>query len=566
MDKLDKKDNLITCINLFKKYMMLNYQVDVKQFSDYKEKFVDIIERMQNDPKMRSADLRTLNTKALNMLTNHYVTNYNLVKSLPKPNINNIDRDQNVYGPRENFTTIVPPPMNAKISDKSGTEEQFNRLMANRQPPSSASSASQVANQIEKPVTVQKLSESQFQNEFERFEKERQNDFIFNNIEVQKAQEQQHNDDILLPKSNATANTNMNAMKRDVFHQTQNRNFDYYPEFPQPKLYKSPTHYITINGYDRNWILQKNRFKFSIDMNAMAKTYKNINEIAFTHLIIPTEIVQNRPGSLEQPRRFFNHCFSLAQPYLILFVDEFNDVYDGLNQYNQVAFTNFIHDSSYQAPNGRGYTIMKPMQNEKKVFYPAPLSSLQKLSIKIAKPNGQLFNDSQDIYGVWKVEYESYNKEYLKIITNRYFDKNEFYIGDYVMIKQFMMPHFKNESEEDDNYVEYQQHRYTYNKINEYINQPEGHNILEIGKANQEGKYRYFYIQAPGEFDSLSGKFVIDKEMVDLIQSYNEMSFPESMVPSALGGLINTSLQPVLSLNLVLSEVDAAQKLQPKII
>jgi hypothetical protein len=115
---------------------------------------------------------------------------------------------------------------------------------------------------------------------------------------------------------------------------------------------------------------------------------------------------------------------------LLLSIDEFPNVYDGTNQHVRNSFATMIYHRHYKAPNGRGYIILKPIQKEMKEFYPNLLGTLPKITINLTKPNGDLFNQSSDEYKIFKVDYEALNPHFLKIVTNIYFDKNEFYVGD----------------------------------------------------------------------------------------------------------------------------------------
>jgi hypothetical protein len=186
--------------------------------------------------------------------------------------------------------------------------------------------------------------------------------------------------------------------------------------------------YLSINSADRNFELEPMRYKFSVssfsENNDLQRKYKNIHTISIGKVIIPEEVIQNTGVTINQNlKKTFNYDFSFAYPYLILSIDEFNDVYDGTNETVRKAFSKLIYASTYKAPNGRGYIILKPMQKEKKTFYPAPLSSFGKLNLSILRPNGELLNQSADNYKLFKVEYEQSNVQYLKIVTNIYFDK-----------------------------------------------------------------------------------------------------------------------------------------------
>lgn len=327
--------------------------------------------------------------------------------------------------------------------------------------------------------------------------------------------------------------------------------------------YLSPYFYVTLNGYDRDWVKNRSRFKFTIETSDLKKTYRNISELGFTKLIIPVEVFDTRSIHNPIPKVNYTHNFKLAVPYVLLMVDEMNDVCDGVNLPNQQAFTHFIHDCTFNAENGRGYHILKPMQDEKKVFHPTLLAKLPKLSLTIAKPNGLPFNNSKDNYYIWKIEYPEYNRPYLKVVLDKFFDKNEFYKGDSIFIQNFMIPVYDKELERaneaagipssDPSYLEYLENSYTFNRIMEFMNRREGHDILEIGKANPEGYSRSFMIHAPGTYDAENGKFVIDKQMVDLIKQHNSSQAhcedaPTTGTPIKSGDLINMSLQVVVSM------------------
>ena len=87
--------------------------------------------------------------------------------------------------------------------------------------------------------------------------------------------------------------------------------------------------------------------------------------------------------------------------------------------------------------NGRGYVILQPTQNETKMCEQQNLASLQRLTFSVLKPNGTLYSNSIDDYNVWKIDYQCYNTMYLQVVLDKFFDKNEFFIGDTIVIKNF---------------------------------------------------------------------------------------------------------------------------------
>lgn len=312
---------------------------------------------------------------------------------------------------------------------------------------------------------------------------------------------------------------------------------------PRAEKVKEVQKYLSINSSDRDWTLEPLRYQYSIhslgdSSGDLQRRYRNIESIAVGRVVIPEEIIENKS---------FNHDFSFAYPYLILQIDEFNDVYDGTNDNVRKAFSMLIFDACYKAPNGRGYIILKPIQNEKKRFYPVPLSSLGKLSVSLLKPNGQLLNRSSDAYKIQKFEYDQIlYAQYFKVITNVYFDKNEFFVGDEVILQNHEL------SVNTPNITES-----AARKFNEFINRREGHEIKAIGAANENGFFNSFYIQAPGYFDKANGQYIVDQTLITALNEYNdEIDFSDPETPTN-GSVLNNSLQHTISLKLKMLIDDA---------
>lgn len=591
MNHLDHIENMRKCADIFGDYMYKTFNVDViKAFPETNPRklLYDNIMVLKNNPQNNILSLKELNNICLNKMRDFYVRQHGLIHS-KKPNQRSLDREQHVFGSRPINSEAVPMPINTAAGDKKITEIMFNQLRQDRDMGSeSDKQEKEIPHLPLAQISEKKMEMEDFQRQLKEMEKERAISQMMEEGEnAYHAETRNLQEDLRLKQpcdpqkfyngiqNPVTKNAALSSANREFISDdpAQNivtkTNYDAFyqnktvPHYSTPalkslqqqpdKLYLSPYNYIVINGYDRDWVRQKSRFQFTIEMTGMSKTYKNIHELSFTKLIIPSEIINERSVANPMPKSFFAHNYQLTVPYLMLILDEINDVCDGVNQANQKAFVHFIQDACYRNDNGRGYTILKPMQDEKKVFHPTPLSALPKLTLNITKPNGSLFNNAMDKYHVWKIEYEEYNRQYLKIVLDKYFDKNEFYKGDVVFIKKFIMPFFDKDSEDvedDPAYQEYTDNAYTYNRIMDFINRPDGHDIIEIGKTNAEGFYRNFMIQAPGEFDTDNGRFVIDKQMVDLIKKHNEKNFPQTLTPFQTGHIINTSLQPTISMQI----------------
>ena len=289
---------------------------------------------------------------------------------------------------------------------------------------------------------------------------------------------------------------------------------------------------------------------YAADTNAnVQERFKNIVSVQVTSVIVPmdigvttggtsiTGIVQATGAGASGTTPYFNNNFNFNYPYVLLHIDEFNDVYDGTGDIIRRAFCQLVVDRTYYSNNGRGYIILRPVQSEKKVFYPSALSTLPTLSLSLLKPNGDIINQSQDGYTILKLEHDGYNRFYIKVVTNKFFEKNEFYRGDVVQIRHFTL--FKLTAGQDSSHIA---------RFNQFINDPKGHSILEIGDANDNGFYRTFYIRAPGEFDASIGEFVIDEPALAQLQSFNTTFDLTNNPPN--GYILNVSLQNSISMRL----------------
>ncbi len=336
----------------------------------------------------------------------------------------------------------------------------------------------------------------------------------------------------------------------------------------------SVRHYLSLTGADRDWVAQRHRYRYALDVGAR---FRNVGTLAATCIILPMEISEKRTLSMV-PKSTFLHEYGLMYPYLLLCVENAASVYTGANAAVRRAFAKFVYETSYRSPNGRGYLIMRPMQNESMVFRPAPLASLDRISLEIQKPNGTLYNDAVDDFGVIKIEHEAWNRMFLKVITDKYFDRNEFYIGDSIILAGFDLGSSK-----------------ALERLAAFMNRREGHEIAEIGKANAQGFHNNFYIPAPAQLDSEVGRMELDVEVIESLVAYNRSKriddvachigdgdssevgesssergcepcctedssgpFPPAQKPECIGKVINASLQNTVSFTVTTLESDVS--------
>jgi hypothetical protein len=544
-------DNMKFCQGIFHTFMMERYGFNIQiqgSKTNLKKLLYDIMIDVDKQYKHEQVELKILNNITLNIARDFYKSNYKIVEiGESKPNVKNLERDHTLYGPRLlNMEQIKPEPTFKRNVDSVFEQEEQRRKMEQQQQP-------KIPNEMA-PVLENAFDPDEFMRKVSELEKKRDDIEILDLTGIQNARMEQDTSLVIKVSENP----------KQLYQMTQEQNQkaceDAKPDLAQSGLretFITPLastktilldKYLAINGFDRNWIIEKNRFNFKVDFsysdNSLKQRYRNIKTIEATRAIIPMEIFEVISVN-NVPKTNYNYEFSFAYPYITLNVDEINDVYDGTNDNIRRSFCQFVFDKCYKSPNGRGYIILNPIQKERKLFYPAPLPSLNRLSLSLRKPNGDLLNNSRDEYKIFKVEYEVRNKKYLKIVTNIYFDKNEFFRGDTILLTGYTMT--MRDPGMSSLMIQY---------WHDFINRKQGHDILEIGQANDQGYFRTFYIEGPGAFDVNIGEFVINQDMITTLNLYNN-TYNYSNITDTNGAIINCSLQCVITFKLQESVTDA---------
>lgn len=311
--------------------------------------------------------------------------------------------------------------------------------------------------------------------------------------------------------------------------------------------------YVAINSFDRNWFQDPFRNTYTVSFagygeNDAQHQYRNITALAVTKVVLPMEITE-RPtlNTNAVSRTEFINDYSFNYPYVMICLEGIDDVYDGTNDRIRRAFCMLVFNTSYRTKNGRGFVVLDPIQEEKKLFYPVPMGNLRNLKITLIRPNGAVLNNSTDDYLVSKVEYEDYNPAHLRVVLDKFFDKNDYYVGDTVLIKGYV-------AQEIDPLAGME--AWSYQRVNDFINRPEGHEVVELGQVNENGFYRTFYIMGPGTLDKVGGKLAIDQALITTLNSFNMQQQAEYALRPDLynavtnGGICNVSLQNTVSLTL----------------
>jgi hypothetical protein len=349
------------------------------------------------------------------------------------------------------------------------------------------------------------------------------------------------------------------------------------------EYYERP-HYIVVSSEDRKWENDvENRYNFVVNFNSsdsqtgasIDTLYRNIVSIEVLKVIFPHD-------RLSVP--FDNRIYLDLQsyPFLIMDIDEIEGVYRGSNSTLNEAFALLLFDKAFdcdiltsdQIPNSlsttdtikkrftrqftRGYMSYCPFLFEKKRYFINPIASLNRLSIKFLRPDGQYISNDKDHLLVDSITYDdvldnfeltatggfprSTSGKYIRISTTTYFSNRTFRIGDIIKIRNYTM-----EPTNDDE-----------RKFLEFINRERGHVIVNLDQeytgtdSTNEGFINSMFISPPGEIDYKSGALNED--------TYYEVS------PPAIDGncyLINTSMQIHITFKIITRDEKSESIIKP---
>ena len=278
------------------------------------------------------------------------------------------------------------------------------------------------------------------------------------------------------------------------------------------------------------------------------QTFKNVTGIQFTRVIIPIDMAMNS-AVLGPEAVTRENMFNFNFPYILLKVDEFSNLV-GTNNTIRNSFCQLEHDGNFYAPNGRGYMRLRPIQNERHVFNPTMIASLASMTVSLLKPNGELLSDARDGNEIIKVSHDEGNSYFIGITFKHFFEKNQFYVGDYITIKKYVL--YNISDEQDASHID---------SFMAFMNRESGHEIVSVAEANEYGMFNQVFIRAPMTVDTVKGTKCVDEDLVKQVRLYN-CAVDELDTSSTIGEVLNTSLQLSFSMTLGTSEYNVSTPLQ----
>jgi hypothetical protein len=381
---------------------------------------------------------------------------------------------------------------------------------------------------------------------------------------------------------------------------------DYLIRQENTVTYKEIENNLFLYSADRDWIrnVAENRYNFSVTFDPgnngqgyypqvrVQQKFKNITRIEFVKAILPLEgldvmILPDASGCPSKNTSFQSNVLSL--PFVSVNIpelennnfgtDNFLDRCFSVIQYDQNWFsdrgTSTIDTVTHQTNDSRGFTAMVPRFLKcQKIYAPAPLSTLQRLTINLLRPSGQplsLLADTFDISGVYagtntlfaNSAYDcsgSGNPQYIFIQTTNYFSRFQMNVGDNIQIGNFAFADPSNTIISNP----------VLQDFTNWINRPTGFLVSGIGHTDPSGDYRdgpnnvgyanYIIIQAQYQ-DPTTGNTGLRPYGGGNITTYI------GNTPAALANpprrLINLSRQIQLVFRIITREMDPVAQLRP---
>jgi hypothetical protein len=280
--------------------------------------------------------------------------------------------------------------------------------------------------------------------------------------------------------------------------------------------YREIENNLFIYSGDRDWLRnnKENRYSFTVNFDPAAngqgfnptlsaqQKFKNIVRIELVKCIMSGEsldVTIDKSGSTVKTDYQDN---ILNFPYITVRVAELENNNFGTDNFLDRSFGVLQYDAQWVSDDAqkectRGYLAMIPKFLKcQKEFYPTPLSTLQKLTIDIRRPNGELVSNSPDTYDIAGIigagptsfgavfpfqvnpAASAYNiaasgqPANFFIVTNKYFSRFEICKGDRLQISGYT---YTDAALNDPNNGQ------ALREFCNWINRPEGHIVVNIG-------------------------------------------------------------------------------------
>lgn len=365
--------------------------------------------------------------------------------------------------------------------------------------------------------------------------------------------------------------------------------------------YKEIEYNIFLNSSDRNWLLNKseNRYDFSVNFNvannstdfpsspSLQERFRNITRIEFVKVIVSLEglvpIIRRTAGPVVNTDAIVS---VLSYPYVALRIAELNANGFGTNPTLDNTFAVTHQDTSWTSDTtqkNRGFASLAPKYLKcQKIYAPTPLGSLQKLSIRLERPDGLLLSDALDVQYITNIYFGTYllatkgsalttvyqngltENEYIFINTSAWFSRFMVSDTDRIVIKGFTVATTGSGTPDTNSLTDF----------TNWINRAEGHYVVGIGYTNTAnditdgqntvGYANYVIIRnrfADPTVSGATGRQYFGGSLANDTSLGTRLGTQASQATTA--AFINMNHQVHVALRVVCREMDGASNLRP---
>jgi hypothetical protein len=371
---------------------------------------------------------------------------------------------------------------------------------------------------------------------------------------------------------------------------------------PQDSIvaYKEVEYNLFLNSADRDWAnnTKENRYNFHVNFNpannrpgenlglspAANIKFKNISRIELVKVYLPIEgadILLTKDVS----NSFITdtNMNVLGFPYVHVRIPELDNNGFGTNNNLDNAFGVVSYDATWTADSGtkgKGFTRLIPkFLKAQKEYTPTPLATLQRLSIRLERPTGDLLAtsaDTLDISGfilsslltsyegspnkVTGTPYCDLSGYHIWIQTKTWFNQNLFAQGDQLLCRNLVFP---------DTFMS---GTAAVQDFTQFLTQSQGQNIVDVGQVYYDGS-RFVFTNTP----NLAGYcncIIIRNRFVDPttggtgLQHFggtDDAVFMDELSTTQMdsGRIINLSNQSQIVFRIITREMDPASRIRP---
>ena len=342
--------------------------------------------------------------------------------------------------------------------------------------------------------------------------------------------------------------------------------------------YREMEYNLILNSKDRDWVnnIKENRYNFSIILDAatrpqgtgnqatLTNRFRNITKIEFVKIILPVEgldVVVQRDASTATPSTGFISV--LSTPYITVTMDEINGNNYGTSEQIDKSLAVCQYDATWRSDsmtttrnNSRGYTLFFPkFMKAQRIYAPAPLASLQKMSFTIQNPENQLLSAIPDALNIKTIAYGNLStltantykdatSRYIFIETSTYFP-----LWSFNLLDRIQFAGLKSTTNTD---------------LMAWLQRESGHVIIDMAYRNiSTGDITL------GSNDSgYSNYIIVRNRFADpttglTTRNYFDNEVATTTAISVTGSVLNVSRQVQLSLRITVRELDSTTNLRP---